>query len=182
MRLSWQRFPQPLCRLRAFRPSCSRAAVPMPAIKDRIELSEAERSIFDALLQANKQVGPVLRWCGACPLGAAVLTGHHWSSPGAGGALRTAEGKEQAACSLPGRRRTSSHSAPDSPRPPCPAAQAELGATLRCAGGWVRDKLMGRQSLDIDIALDNMLGKDFAERVNEYLKAHVSWLAGWGGA
>ena len=33
---------------------------------------------------------------------------------------------------------------------------------------------MGRQSLDIDIALDNMLGKDFAERVNEYLKAHVS--------
>lgn len=38
----------------------------------------------------------------------------------------------------------------------------------------MRDKLMGRESADVDIALDNMLGKDFAERVNEYLKAHVS--------
>jgi tRNA nucleotidyltransferase/poly(A) polymerase len=36
---------------------------------------------------------------------------------------------------------------------------------LRCAGGWVRDKLLGCDSLDIDIALDNMLGKDFAEKV-----------------
>jgi hypothetical protein len=32
---------------------------------------------------------------------------------------------------------------------------------------------MGRESLDIDIALDDMLGKDFAERVNEYLKSRV---------
>lgn len=31
---------------------------------------------------------------------------------------------------------------------------------------------MGRESLDVDIALDDMLGKDFAERVNSYLKAH----------
>jgi tRNA nucleotidyltransferase/poly(A) polymerase len=31
---------------------------------------------------------------------------------------------------------------------------------------------MGRDSLDIDIALDNMLGRDFAERVNEYLRSH----------
>ena len=51
--------------------------------------------------------------------------------------------------------------------------QASLDTTLRCAGGWVRDKLMGRLSLDIDIALDNLLGREFAERVNEYLKAHV---------
>lgn len=29
----------------------------MPVIKDRIDLSETEKSIFDALLQANKQVG-----------------------------------------------------------------------------------------------------------------------------
>ena len=36
----------------------------------------------------------------------------------------------------------------------------------------MRDKLMGRESLDVDIALDDMLGKDFAERVNVYLKAH----------
>ena len=31
---------------------------------------------------------------------------------------------------------------------------------------------MGRESLDIDIALDNMLGKEFAEQVNTYLKSH----------
>lgn len=55
-----------------------------------------------------------------------------------------------------------------------PALQAGLGTTLRCAGGWVRDKLMGRQSLDIDIALDNMLGREFAERVNEHLASKVS--------
>jgi len=55
----------------------------------------------------------------------------------------------------------------------CAAPQAALGTTLRCAGGWVRDKLMGRQSLDIDIALDNMLGKDFAQKVNEHLAARV---------
>lgn len=32
---------------------------------------------------------------------------------------------------------------------------------------------MGRESLDIDIALDNMLGKDFADTVNQYLESHV---------
>ncbi|KAK3278686.1 hypothetical protein CYMTET_13393 [Cymbomonas tetramitiformis] len=46
----------------------------------------------------------------------------------------------------------------------------QLGTTMRAAGGWVRDKLLGKYSDDIDIALDNMLGKDFAEKVNEYLK------------
>ncbi|KAF8058874.1 ILL5 [Scenedesmus sp. PABB004] len=45
------------------------------------------------------------------------------------------------------------------------------GTVLRAAGGWVRDKLLGRESKDIDIALDNMLGKDFADKVNEYLAA-----------
>jgi hypothetical protein len=33
---------------------------------------------------------------------------------------------------------------------------------------------MGRTSIDIDIALDNMLGREFADRINDYLKAHVS--------
>ena len=32
---------------------------------------------------------------------------------------------------------------------------------------------MGRTSPDIDIALDNMLGREFAERVNAHLKEHV---------
>lgn len=47
--------------------------------------------------------------------------------------------------------------------------------TLRVAGGWVRDKILfpGRdlgKEVDIDIALDTMLGNEFAELVNEYLK------------
>ena len=47
----------------------------------------------------------------------------------------------------------------------------KLNVTLRVAGGWVRDKLIGRESDDIDIALDTMLGKEFADKVNEYLAA-----------
>jgi len=46
---------------------------------------------------------------------------------------------------------------------------SDLDVTLRCAGGWVRDKLLGLESGDIDIALDTMLGREFAEKVNEYL-------------
>lgn len=55
----------------------------------------------------------------------------------------------------------------------------DLKTTLRCAGGWVRDKLMGKMSLDIDIALDNMLGREFAERVNQHLKLKVRRGLGW---
>lgn len=41
--------------------------------------------------------------------------------------------------------------------------------TMRVAGGWVRDKLLGKESDDIDIALDNMMGQEFAKMVNEHL-------------
>jgi tRNA nucleotidyltransferase/poly(A) polymerase len=44
--------------------------------------------------------------------------------------------------------------------------------TLRIAGGWVRDKLLGKNSNDIDIAIDNMSGEDFANKVIEYMKEH----------
>ncbi len=44
---------------------------------------------------------------------------------------------------------------------------------LRCAGGWVRDKLLGLESADIDVALDNLSGKDFADIVNAHLQAEV---------
>lgn len=47
--------------------------------------------------------------------------------------------------------------------------QSNLQTQLRVAGGWVRDKLLGKNSDDIDIALDNMLGREFCEKVNEYL-------------
>eukprot|EP01126_Amoeba_proteus_P042955 TRINITY_DN4683_c0_g1_i2.p1 TRINITY_DN4683_c0_g1~~TRINITY_DN4683_c0_g1_i2.p1 ORF type:complete len:416 (-),score=71.55 TRINITY_DN4683_c0_g1_i2:414-1661(-) len=41
-------------------------------------------------------------------------------------------------------------------------------AVLRVAGGWVRDKLLGEASQDIDIAL-NVTGASFAHHVNDYL-------------
>ena len=41
--------------------------------------------------------------------------------------------------------------------------------TLRIAGGWVRDKLLGLSSNDIDIAIDNMNGEPFAHLVKEYM-------------
>ncbi|KAJ9562445.1 hypothetical protein OSB04_007605 [Centaurea solstitialis] len=44
-----------------------------------------------------------------------------------------------------------------------------LETQLRVAGGWVRDKLLGKECHDIDIALDNMLGREFCEKVEEYL-------------
>ncbi|CAN6274716.1 unnamed protein product [Urochloa humidicola] len=44
----------------------------------------------------------------------------------------------------------------------------DLGTQLRVAGGWVRDKLLGKEPADIDIALDNMTGQDFCMKVNEY--------------
>ena len=50
--------------------------------------------------------------------------------------------------------------------------ELDLSTELRCAGGWVRDKLLGRKSEDIDIAVDNMTGESFANRFNEYLVSH----------
>ncbi|KAF8980016.1 CCA tRNA nucleotidyltransferase, mitochondrial [Entomortierella lignicola] len=38
---------------------------------------------------------------------------------------------------------------------------------LRVAGGWVRDKLLGLESSDIDIGVDKMLGHEFAALVKE---------------
>jgi len=47
-----------------------------------------------------------------------------------------------------------------------------LGQQYRVAGGWVRDKLLGKESDDIDIALDGMTGRDFAEKAKEYSQRH----------
>ncbi|XP_026413940.1 CCA tRNA nucleotidyltransferase, mitochondrial-like [Papaver somniferum] len=43
-----------------------------------------------------------------------------------------------------------------------------LQTQIRVAGGWVRDKLLGKDSNDIDIALHNMMGEEFCHKVNEY--------------
>lgn len=44
--------------------------------------------------------------------------------------------------------------------------------TLRVAGGYVRDKLLGKDSNDIDIAVDNMTGEQFANLVTQYMSEH----------
>jgi tRNA nucleotidyltransferase/poly(A) polymerase len=51
----------------------------------------------------------------------------------------------------------------------CLAWKGRLDTTLRVAGGWVRDKLLGKNSSDIDIAIDNQTGVAFATSLNEYL-------------
>lgn len=44
-----------------------------------------------------------------------------------------------------------------------------LGITFRVAGGWVRDKILGKESDDIDIALDKMSGVKFSKFLEKYL-------------
>ncbi|KAF7903662.1 uncharacterized protein EAF01_006711 [Botrytis porri] len=46
----------------------------------------------------------------------------------------------------------------------------EQKVELRWAGGWVRDKLLGIQSHDIDIAINVMTGQNFGLKVREYLE------------
>ncbi|CAI0554435.1 unnamed protein product [Linum tenue] len=45
-----------------------------------------------------------------------------------------------------------------------------LTTELRVAGGWVRDKLLGKECYDIDIAIDNMSGSQFVDSVKDYLE------------
>lgn len=47
---------------------------------------------------------------------------------------------------------------------------------LRFTGGWVRDKLLGLESHDLDIAINNMTGLDFAEGLKEYIIENASRL------
>lgn len=45
----------------------------------------------------------------------------------------------------------------------------KMDITLRVAGGWVRDKLLGYESDDIDIAIDSLLGSQFCDIFVKYL-------------
>ncbi|KAJ4837336.1 hypothetical protein Tsubulata_037776 [Turnera subulata] len=55
-----------------------------------------------------------------------------------------------------------------------------LQTELRVAGGWVRDKLLGKDCYDIDVAIDNMLGSEFVDKVVEYLKTTGEEVKGVG--
>jgi tRNA nucleotidyltransferase (CCA-adding enzyme) len=45
-----------------------------------------------------------------------------------------------------------------------------ISTTCRIAGGWVRDKLLGSQSNDIDVALSDIMGLAFAEHLTTYAR------------
>jgi tRNA nucleotidyltransferase/poly(A) polymerase len=49
----------------------------------------------------------------------------------------------------------------------------KLGCTLRVAGGWVRDKILGCESDDIDISLDKLTGQEFSKYVRMEKKVNV---------
>lgn len=52
------------------------------------------------------------------------------------------------------------------------AADMSTPVTLRCAGGWVRDKLLGldTDSPDIDVALDTLTGAAFGQALQRHLQ------------
>ncbi|UKZ73457.1 hypothetical protein TrVFT333_001104 [Trichoderma virens FT-333] len=49
-------------------------------------------------------------------------------------------------------------------------AKLDQPLVLRWAGGWVRDRLLGRESHDIDVAINAMTGQQFAQHLSEYCK------------
>ncbi|KAG7552281.1 Poly A polymerase head domain [Arabidopsis thaliana x Arabidopsis arenosa] len=53
-----------------------------------------------------------------------------------------------------------------------------LDTQLRVAGGWVPDKLLGKESNDIDIAIDNMSGSEFLDKVKKYLSSRDEQVQG----
>jgi tRNA nucleotidyltransferase (CCA-adding enzyme) len=46
---------------------------------------------------------------------------------------------------------------------------------LRITGGWVRDKLLGHMSNDLDIAINILSGQTFAENLQEYLEKNPQY-------
>ena len=49
------------------------------------------------------------------------------------------------------------------------AAQSS-SETVRIAGGWVRDKILGKENDDIDIAIQCTSGIEFASKINQVLE------------
>jgi len=62
--------------------------------------------------------------------------------------------------------------APPLPRSPLQSQQSSsrphLQLELRVAGGWVRDKLLGLETHDVDIAINKLTGAQFARLVQQY--------------
>ena len=51
-----------------------------------------------------------------------------------------------------------------------PQTLRDIGLELRFTGGWVRDKLLGTGSQDIDVSINKMTGLQFGTKLKEYLE------------
>ena len=51
---------------------------------------------------------------------------------------------------------------------------------IRCCIRCAASQIIGRDCYDIDIALDNIMGREFAEKVNAYLHEHGQEARGVG--
>ncbi|ODV59815.1 tRNA adenylyltransferase ASCRUDRAFT_36891 [Ascoidea rubescens DSM 1968] len=52
--------------------------------------------------------------------------------------------------------------------------QSQDNIVPRVTGGWVRDKLLGRHSNDLDIAINGVSGEEFAESLSHFLQDNYS--------
>lgn len=53
---------------------------------------------------------------------------------------------------------------------------AEIGPniTVRIVGGWVRDKILGLESQDIDLAVENVTGNEFGKKLQSHFPQNLS--------
>lgn len=58
----------------------------------------------------------------------------------------------------------------------------QTGSTVRIAGGWVRDRLLGVHSKDIDLTIDNMSGIKFGEMCEKVAASNTEWSKNIGEA
>ncbi len=54
------------------------------------------------------------------------------------------------------------------------SANSSSPLVIRYAGGWVRDKLLGYESNDLDVVVNSLTGYDFAVKFAEYLSKNCS--------
>lgn len=59
---------------------------------------------------------------------------------------------------------------------------SQTKSVVRIAGGWVRDKLLGVNSKDIDLVIDNMSGMQFGEACEQIAKTNPEWSRNIGQA
>lgn len=57
----------------------------------------------------------------------------------------------------------------------CQNNNANEPLILRITGGWVRDKLLGKESHDIDIAINKLSGERFATQLNEFIATSAKY-------